>query len=117
MRRCAAAIAFLAAAFGTAPASAGPETIVVGSTPGFAFAPPVIVVPQGTTLTLAQIDPVARHDLVSRARVNGRPLFGTPRTLAFGEAMPVARVEKLRPATYAYVCTVHDGMMGQLIIK
>lgn len=119
MRRLAAAIAIavLGVLVVAPPGSAGPETVPIATVPGFAFAPPRIVVPQGTTLTLAQIDPVARHDLVSRAIVKGKPLFGTPRSLAFGETMVVPRVEKLKPATYYFVCTLHDGMDGELIVQ
>ena len=111
------AIATLVIGVGAVRVAAGPETIAVASTPGFAFAPPTIVVPHGTTLTVAQLDPIARHDLVSRATVKGKPMFGTPRSLAFGETMVVPRVEKLKPASYAFVCTLHDGMMGQLIVR
>ncbi len=119
MRRLASAVALAALATGLSPApvSAGPETIVVATVPGFAFAPPAVVVPQGSTLTLVQLDPIARHDLVSRAAIKGRPLFATSRSLAFGETMIVAHVEKLKPATYAFVCTLHDGMAGQLIVR
>jgi plastocyanin len=80
------------------------------------FAPPTVVVPQGKSLLLAQLDPTVRHDVVSRATVSGHPLFATSRTLNAGETAPVIGVEKLRPATYAFTCSIHNGMSGQLIV-
>ena len=116
MKRLAVIAAVTASLLPLAPATAGPETVPIATTAGFSFAPPRIVVPQGTTLTLVQLDPIARHDLVSRAIVKRRPLFSTSRSLAFGETMLVKGVEKLKPATYHFVCTLHDGMVGQLIV-
>jgi plastocyanin len=98
------------------PATAGPATVVVATVAGNQFAPPMVNSPQGATLMVVQLDPVARHDLVSRAIVRRKPMFTTGRSLTFGEALTVQGVEKLKPASYAFVCTIHDGMMGQLIV-
>ena len=118
MRR--ALVALIAAAamcVAVTPSDAGPATVVVATISGNQFGPPTIVIPQGASLMLVQFDPLARHDLVSRAIVKRRPMFTTGRSLAFGEALPVQRVESLKPALYAFVCTIHDGMMGQLDVR
>jgi len=118
MKRTACAVAVAGAILAlAAPTSAGPATAVIATVSTNEFAPPTIVLPAGASLTFVQLDPLARHDLVSRAAVRGRPMFATGRTLGFAETMTVSGVEKLKPATYAFVCTIHDGMFGQLIVR
>jgi plastocyanin len=99
------------------PATGGPATLVVATTAGQQFAPPTIVVPQGASLEFVQLDPSARHDVVSRFAIRGRALFSTKRTAAFGETLTVAGVEKLKPATYPFTCSIHNWMSGQLIVR
>jgi plastocyanin len=98
------------------PAAAVPE-LVVTTTAGFQYAPPTVVVPAGASLRLVQLDPLARHDVVSRIVSRGRPLFGNERTLSFGETAIVAGVERLRPATYPFTCSIHSQMSGTLIVR
>jgi plastocyanin len=99
------------------PAHAGPVTLVVATTAGQEFAPPTLVVPQGASLQFVQLDPSARHDVVSVFVVNRKPLFSTKTTAAFGETLTVNGVEKLKPATYPFTCSIHEWMSGQLIVR
>ena len=99
------------------PARAGPVTVVVATIAGQQFAPPMVVVPQGASLQFVQLDPSAPHDLVSSYVVNRKPMFTTGRSAAFGETLMVAGVEKLKPATYPFTCSIHNWMTGQLIVR
>jgi hypothetical protein len=114
-----AAAAFVVASLGlqAVPAAGGPARVIVSTTAGQKYAPPMIVVPQGASLMLLQLDPSARHDVVSRYVVRRRPMFATARTLGFGEALMVTGVEKLKPATYPFTCSIHNWMSGQLIVR
>jgi hypothetical protein len=117
-RAAAVAIACAALVFGTSPsAHGGPvQGAVVTLAPG-AFAPPTVVVPRGRPLRLVQLDPVARHDVVSRHVRKGRPLFGRARPRAFGATVLVARVGLLRPGRYPFTCSIHPYMNGTLLVR
>ena len=99
------------------PAHAGPVTLVIATTAGSEFAPPMLVVPQGASVEFVQLDPQARHDVVSSYVVNRKPLFATKASAAFGEVLVVNGVEKLKPATYPFTCSIHEWMTGQLIVR
>jgi len=99
------------------PAHAGPVTLVVATTAGQQYAPPTLVVPQGASLEFVQLDPSARHDIVSKYVVNRKAMFSTKGTAAFGGTLVVAGVEKLKPATYPFTCSIHNWMSGQLIVR
>jgi plastocyanin len=82
------------------------------------YAPPVIVVAQGESLLLTQLDPVDRHDVVSRAvHRDRRPVFASARSLSFGEAQYVKGVDLLPPGTYPVTCSIHPFMFGQLFVE
>jgi len=116
MRRLVLGVVAASCAF-VVPAGAGPATLVVATTAGQEYAPPTIVVPQGASLQFVQLDPSARHDVVSLYVVNRKPLFATSRTAAFGETLTVGGVEKLKPATYPFTCSIHNWMSGELIVR
>ena len=90
---------------------------VVTTTANSQYVPYTVVVPEGGSLRLVQLDPSARHDVTSRAARRGRPLFGSKRTLSFGETELVTGVEKLRPAMYPFICSIHQQMSGTLIVR
>jgi len=102
---------------GAAPAHARPATLVIATTPGQEYAPPTLVVPQGTSLQYVQLDPSFQHDIVSVYYVNRKPMFSTKHTLSFGQTLAVDGVEKLKPATYPFTCSVHRWMTGELIVR
>src|SRR3954470_2751167 len=72
------------------------------------YATPAVVVPQGDTLRFTNLDTLAPHDLVSE-----QGLFRTDLLQANGSAL-VGGVEKLATGTYAFHCTIHSWMTGEL---
>ena len=100
----------------TASAVVARPVVVTTTAPAY-YVPLMVVLPQGMSLLHLQLDPVQRHDVVSRAARDRRPLFTSARTLAFGEAQLVQGVEKLPPGTYPFTCSIHPFMFGQVIVE
>ena len=72
------------------------------------YATPAVVVPQGDTLRFTNLDTLAPHDLVSE-----QGLFRTD-LLQANDSAVVEGVDKLAVGTYAFHCTIHSWMTGQL---
>jgi plastocyanin len=108
---------------------------VVATGPGAQFhtyAPPVVVVEKRGTLTYANFD-IARHDFVQDTKADGVsgprkkpwcksfkkrkcPVFWTP-TIGVGQQVPVRGLESVKPgASYTFLCTLHPGMSGTLVV-
>ena len=87
-------------------AAAGP---VVGATEVAAkdnrFSPAAIQVPAGTTITWRFEDGFVPHDVTGDGWSSGNPRGKGSYTHAFA-----------RPGTYSYRCTVHDGMVGRVVV-
>jgi plastocyanin len=77
------------------------------------FAPARIVVRPGQLVVWKNSDRVP-HNAFSLRQVNGRPAFMTK--TGGRRALLTARAPR-RPGTYAYICTVHPGMHGVLIVR
>lgn len=89
--------------------TAGPEATSAG------FAPPVVALPQGSTLTFVNGDTMT-HDVTSEAKQDGAPLFKAPFT-GSGTTSAVKGVEDLKAGTYPFFCSLHTQMKGQLTIQ
>ena len=74
------------------------------------YATPALTVGQGDTLTLTNLDTLAKHDLVGHDGEFGSDLLGG------GESGPVKGVEKLSPGQYQFHCTLHGWMKGVLTV-
>jgi len=87
-------------------------------TVGGRFVSPEIVVVQGDTLTLTNLDPSITHDLVSRGYRPGTGvrLFASA-PVATGKQSNVAGVGSLGPGVYAFLCSLHEGMIGNLRVQ
>src|SRR5881392_3353341 len=72
------------------------------------YSTPAVVVPQGDTLRFTNLDTLAPHDLVSE-----QGLFRTD-LLKANDSAVVEGVDKLAVGTYAFHCTIHSWMTGQL---
>src|SRR3954447_3440685 len=72
------------------------------------YATPVVNVGQGDTLTLTNLDQLARHDIVGENGAFKSEL------LAGGESGPVTGVERLTQGTFAFHCSLHSWMRGVL---
>ena len=69
------------------------------------FSPAAIQVPAGTTVTWTFEDRFAPHDVTADGFSSGEPR----RKGSFAHTFD-------RPGTYAYRCTVHDGMKGRVVV-
>jgi plastocyanin len=88
----------------TTTAPAGTEFAVVMES--FAFTPAELTVPAGATVTWTNRHG-ARHDVVAADGTFESPLFGEGETFSFTFAAP---------GEYPYVCTIHPGMEGTIIV-
>lgn len=91
--------------------------VVVATIAPSYYVPLMVVAKQGMSLHLVQLDPTQRHDVVSRAARDRRPLFASRRSLEFGEAQVVPGVETLPPGAYPFTCSIHPFMFGQVIVE
>ena len=69
------------------------------------FTPPAIQVTAGTTVTWSFDDRFVPHDVTGDGWTSGDPKAKGTFTHTFD-----------RPGTYAYRCTVHDGMDGRVVV-
>jgi plastocyanin len=96
-------------------AAEGTDPVVISVAPS-EFATREVIVPQGSSATLHQLDRLANHDVLSEDRANGEYLFFTQRVLGFGQSAPILGVEKLQLGEYAFTCSVHPEMYGKLTV-
>src|SRR4051812_39022896 len=74
------------------------------------YATPTFTIGQGDTLTLNNLDTLAKHDLVGHDGEFGSDL------IAGGESGPVRGTEKLAPGQYQFHCTLHGWMKGVMTV-
>src|SRR4051794_12831739 len=103
----AATIAFALALAHAAPARAAEQTAYAAA---MNYATPTFTIGQGDTLTLNNLDTLAKHDLVGHDGEFGSDL------IAGGESGPVRGTEKLPPAQYQFHCTLHGWMKGVMTV-
>ena len=91
------------------PATAA-DTVITAA--GNTFLPGDVSISQGAKLTFANPD-VAPHNVVSDATTKTGPIFRST-VATTGQTAPVNGVEKLKPGTYPFYCSLHPGMRGTL---
>jgi plastocyanin len=72
----------------------------------FSFTPAELTVPVGATVTWTNRHG-ARHDVAAADGTFASPLFGEGETFSFTFTAP---------GEYPYVCTIHPGMEGKIIV-
>lgn len=116
----------------SAPSEAAPvpvPSVVVAGPAAFAagFATPVVVVTQGQALQFVSVD-AAPHNVRSRATTLKRVKVGnrwkTIRVRLFSSSTidgagvaEVVGVTTLKPGSYAFVCSIHANMTGELQVQ
>ena len=96
----------------TPHAHAAAHTVVSA---GYLYAPTDLTIAPGDTVDLVNVDPVP-HNITSYASTaNGTLLFASA-TIDAGKSAPVRGVERLKPGTYGYFCTLHENMRGSITV-
>ena len=81
------------------------------------FTPYAIVLPQGSSLTLANLDSAGTHNIASaRQGADGSPLFQSD-FVPLGGVTEVGGVSDLSVGRYLFHCQAHSGMKGTLVIR
>lgn len=105
--RAVARLCFTALALVVANAEAAGGTVHTVTIDGFAFKPPTIDVKQGDTIEWRNTDPVPHTATAKDAGLDSRdiPANGTYRFVA------------KKKGRFAYVCTLHPIMKGELVVE
>lgn len=101
------------------PAAGGVSALPQGQLTS--FAPALIVVPRGSSITFANLDLYDQHDMthdVIADRFHGdKPLFSSGYTNP-QQANSVTGVQGLSPGQYPFVCALHPStMLGTLVVR
>ena len=106
--------------------AAGPGTAIVAGpyAQNAGFATPTMVITKGSDASLVNADPLSPHSVVStkthRVKVGRRyvrkPLFAT-NVVGSGTVVTIAGTSGLKPGSYSFVCSLHGGMKGTLIVE
>jgi len=86
-----------------------------GSIAGFATRSVTVI--QGQPLDFANSDPTASHDVISVKRGPDYKRLFTSASIPFGQVTRVNGVEKLPVGTYAFECSIHGAMQGELTVQ
>lgn len=98
-------------AFLPAPANAAGHVITAAAN---TFVPGNVTIAQGDTLTFANPD-VAPHNVVSDATTKAGAIFRSG-VATTGQTVTVNGVERLKPGTYPFYCSLHPTMRGALTV-
>ena len=98
--------AIAAVGVGVAPATAsGPQVVLKN----ISFKPSTLTVKKGTTVTWSWQDGVTAHNVTSKGALK----FKSSPTQQKG----TWKVRFTKAGTYKYVCTVHPGMAGKIVVR
>lgn len=100
------------------PAGALADKEIVTCQTGDCFSPATVTMDQGERLTFRNADLVKRHDVQAKALApDGKsPLFAAP-VLDPGATAFVEGSQYLTTGSYEFVCTLHTGMEGTLVVS
>lgn len=119
----AAGTALVAGSFVAPTAGAGTPSVVAGpNAQSVGFAPNTVVTFKGSAVDFVNAD-LNPHNVTSKLRVRispktraTRPLFAS-KTVGPGKVTAIVGVEKLKPGTYEFFCSMHTGMIGKLVVR
>jgi glucose/arabinose dehydrogenase len=95
-----------------APSHAAAHTVVSA---GYLYAPADLSIARGDTVDYVNLDPVPHNITSERGTATGELLFASD-TINAGERAAVRGVDKLKPGTYGYFCTLHEQMRGTITV-
>jgi plastocyanin len=81
---------------------------------GNTYVPGDLRMTAGSKLTFTNAD-AAPHNVIADATGRSGPIFGSALVTA-GQSAEVKGVDKLKPATYTFYCSLHPQMRGSLIV-
>ena len=84
------------------------------SAAGNKFVPGDVTITAGSKLTFVNPD-IAPHNVVSDAMGKNGPIFRSD-MITTGQSAEVKGVDKLKPATYPFYCSLHPSMRGTLTV-
>jgi hypothetical protein len=99
-----------------APANSSPAKAPIVAPPGGSLAGyvPRAATPQGALASFVNLDPTGAHDVVASQRgADGKPIFRSAVVL-HGETADVIGTDKLGAGSYAFFCSTHTQMRGNL---
>ncbi len=102
------------AAFDASPSPQGPISLTIATAPGetLAYVPAeAIVVSTRAVLLTLRNDSTVAHNLVFAA-----PLEAGTRTIVDPGASDQVLLGPLEPGSHPFICTIHDGMGGVLVV-
>jgi len=107
-----AALALATFAGSGVPSNAAPtgQIIAIPGNAPFPFPTARVVVTQGSAAVFHNLDLVL-HNVTST-----KGLFAS-QSIGLGKTTTISAVARLAPGTYAFVCTFHPAMKGQLIVR
>jgi plastocyanin len=81
------------------------------------YATPVMTTRVGGPLSFVNLD-LSQHDVTAVDRgPDGRPLFAS-KLSGLGEVSPVEGLDRVKSGqTYGFLCSIHPGMRGNLIVR
>lgn len=97
------------------PDGVGPVVLAPPLAQANGFLPNTVVSPEGSEVTFANFDQTI-HDVTAVDRgPDNQPLFRSA-LIGYQESAPVEGTADLAPGTYAFICSIHPGMKGDLIV-
>ena len=98
-------------------ASSNPPIVAMPGAASSGYATPVASVEAGGEISFHNLD-VSLHDVTAEENgPDGKPLFSTP-LIGVGETAPLEGLDRVTSGrSYAFFCTLHPGMRGQLAVR
>ncbi|HEX2234162.1 MAG TPA: hypothetical protein VHG69_12455, partial [Thermoleophilaceae bacterium] len=102
---------------GGEPGPVGSAIIAGPGATSTGYATPVMITRVGGPLSFVNLDPV-QHDVTSEERgPDGKPLFAS-KLSGIGEVAPVNGMDRVKSGqAYPFLCSIHPGMRGTLVVR
>ncbi|HEX7166140.1 MAG TPA: plastocyanin/azurin family copper-binding protein [Acidimicrobiales bacterium] len=109
------ALAAMSLVLGLVPVPARAVAPTVVATANFRYLPGEVIVIEGGSVTLANLEHASHDVTADETTATGAPIFAS-QSIGQGTT-PVVGVEDLDPGVYTFFCTVHPSMLGLLNVQ